>query len=211
MKLIFLGPPGSGKGTIATLMVKELNFTHISTGEILRQNVQRQTPLGLVAKPLIENGLYVPDEIMMKLIKNEILKLEDNYILDGYPRTIKQAKDLLTDVKIDKVIFLDVSLEIILDRLKNRRQCSNPNCKAIFNLKNYKEDYCNICKHKLIQREDDKAEIITKRYEIYKKETSPLIDFYKDILIRIDASESQEKVFQKTKSVLLGRSNATNK
>lgn len=204
---VFIGPPGSGKGTQAKKLAEFLNYSFISTGDILREEVKKNTKIGKFAKEYMEKGLLVPDEVMLKIIKKN-LKKGVNFILDGFPRTIEQAKGLDEILKkkflrIEKVFYLNVNESEIIKRLSSRRVC--PQCKKIYNLlieKPKNDEVCDICNVKLILRDDDKEEVIRKRIEIYKKDTEKLIDYYKDKLIEIDGNGEIKKIFEDIKNSL---------
>lgn len=179
MRLILLGAPGCGKGTLAGNIVKENSYCHISTGEILRQNIALGTPVGLMAKSYIDKGHFVPDEIIIKLLKEKLATInDDNFILDGFPRNLAQAKELDTITKIDKVVYINVDYQTILKRITGRRVCGD--CGKVFNTEFYDKIECDNCGGILIQRNDDKEEIVKERFEIYERQTKPLIDYYKE-------------------------------
>ncbi|MEO0240320.1 MAG: adenylate kinase [candidate division WOR-3 bacterium] len=204
---IFIGPPGSGKGTQAKKLAEFLNYSFISTGDILREEVKRNTKIGKFAKEYMEKGLLVPDDLMLKIIKKN-LKKGIRFILDGFPRTIEQAKGLdeilrKKSLKIEKVFYLNVDEDEIIKRLSSRRVC--PLCKRIYNLlveRPKNDEICDICNVKLILRDDDKEEVIKKRIEVYKKDTEKLINYYKDKLIEIDGKGEPEKIFENIKNSL---------
>lgn len=209
--LIFLGAPGSGKGTVAAALIKKIDITHISTGNIFRNEIQNKTKLGLELKELVESGAYVPDTITNQIIANELETLnsqQKSYILDGYPRTINQAEflDTLNYVNIDAVILLDVPLDVIVERLSKRRSC--PTCKAIYHVDNSPSKKGELCENDntlLIIRKDDQKEAVTKRLEIYETQTKPLIEYYQrqnkliklngNTKVEITIEEILEKVF----------------
>jgi len=207
--LIFLGPPGVGKGTQAKLLAKDCGFKHLSTGDMLREAVKLGTPLGLKAKEYMEKGELVPDSLIISMMEEEILK-EDKVILDGFPRTTTQAvalEDMLKkhQKEVYKVFLFTAPEELIVERLSGRRVC--PSCGAVYHVKYNppKEDMkCDVCGSELIQREDDKEEVIRKRLEVYKNQTAELIDFYKerDKLISLDASKEIEEVYNQIRKAL---------
>ncbi len=209
MKLIISGPPGSGKGTRASRIAKALSLPHISTGDLFRKEMADGTELGKLAKEIMEKGQLVPDEITMNMLKNR-LQLGDcknGFILDGVPRTIKQAEMLKDITEIDHVLNLDISDEIIIDRMTSRRTCKG--CGAIFNVKTMPpktEGKCDHCSSELIQREDEKPEVISQRLQIYDSQTKPLIEFYNNLsLLRsIDGTlmVEDQKFWQQLKNVL---------
>ncbi|MBW2976936.1 adenylate kinase [Candidatus Woesearchaeota archaeon] len=201
MNLVLLGPPGVGKGTVATKLSKELGIPHIATGDMLRENVANKTKLGLEAKSYMDKGLLVPDETVIEIVK-ERLKRDDcakGFILDGFPRTINQAEEIGRATKIDTVINLQTNDKVIIGRLSKRRICRK--CGFIYHLlyiKPKKGGICDKCGSELYQRNDDKAEAITERLEVYRKQTEPLIGYYKNkgILADVDASGTPEEVFE---------------
>ncbi len=207
MRIILLGPPGAGKGTQAKALAKELNLVHISTGDLLRQNVLKQTDLGKQAQGFMNKGALVPDELVTQMLIQRIdeADVQNGFILDGYPRTINQAEalDIMLrerEVRIDSVFYLDTSEKIVIQRLSGRRVCSK--CGANFHLTNMppKVDMiCDHCANKLYQRSDDKEETIKKRLEVYNKESAPLIQYYelKQKLERIAADEGAGVVLNK--------------
>jgi len=189
MNLIFLGPPGVGKGTIAKEIVKEKSIPQISTGDLLRAAVKEGSELGKKAKEYMDAGRLVPDDLVINLLKERISKddCKNGFILDGFPRTIPQAEALEREVKIDKVLNFKALNETIIQRLSGRRTCKS--CNAIYHLKNIPpkaEGKCDKCGGELFQRDDDKPEAIKKRLEVYQQQTSPLIDFYKEKGILVD-------------------------
>ena len=183
MKLVIFGPPGSGKGTYASRLKSKLNIATISTGDIFREAVKQGTELGKKVKEYLDSGQLVPDETVIEAVRNRIAKpdCEKGFILDGFPRTVEQAKALETAVKIDAVINLLISEEIIIERLSNRRTCKN--CGEIYNLKTLKpkkEGICDKCGGPLIQRKDDTISVIKERFQVFEKQTRPLIKHYKN-------------------------------
>jgi len=204
MKLILLGPPGVGKGTQAQLLSEEYGIPQISTGDILRAAIRSGTGLGKRANEYMSKGELVPDDIMLGLIREQLFGEEplDGFILDGFPRTLMQAKALNEmfaeyDQTPDAVLSLEAEEELIMKRLSSRRICRN--CGAVYNLitKPPKtEDLCDICNGPLYQRDDDKIETIKNRLEVYKKQTEPLIDFYQStgLLISVQSSGSPQEV-----------------
>ncbi|MEJ7620446.1 MAG: adenylate kinase [Aquificaceae bacterium] len=209
MIVVFLGPPGSGKGTQAKKLSQELGLMHISTGDLLREAVKNQTPLGLKAKEYMDRGELVPDNLMIALIE-EVMPKEGGFILDGFPRTVPQAlalEEMLRSYKrdVDKVFLFDLSEEVVVERLSGRLTCSQ--CGAVYHRKYNppkQEGVCDLCGGKLIQREDDKEEVVRRRYRVYKEQTSPLVEFYqkRNKLIRLDASQNIQEVNKRLLEVL---------
>jgi adenylate kinase len=208
-RIIFLGPPGAGKGTQAERLAEDLKIKKISTGDILREAVAKGTELGQRAKSYMERGELVPDEIILGIIE-EAINDEEGFILDGFPRNINQAKALdemlsRKGLNITHVIFLDVPDEEIIKRIAYRRVCLN--CGAVYNLifNPPKEDeICNNCGSKLVQREDDREEVVRKRLEVYRGSTEALIRIYEErgVLRRINGVGDREEVFRRIREVL---------
>jgi adenylate kinase len=209
-KIVFLGPPGSGKGTQAQLLSKNFSIPHISTGDIFRKIIKTGKPKKLAdsIKKYVQSGLLVPDDIVFKSLFS-VIKNKKYYILDGFPRNINQAKLLDEALKkdgIDKVIYFKVSDKEIIKRLTSRRTC--PKCGRVYNiytLKPKNDNLCDVCKVELIIRDDDKLETVKKRLEVYKKDTLPLLDYYKKkkLLVTINAEDKIENVYKKMCDVLL--------
>ncbi len=211
MILVLLGPPGSGKGTQGALLKQKLGFEHVSTGDILRSEVAKKTPIGLKAQEYMNQGLLVPDELIIEMIKNLLMGAPSkNYVFDGFPRTVNQAEAFEKMLKsmnldVDKVFYFELSDDIIIKRLSGRRVC--PKCGATYNIYYQKPKNDTLCDYDntpLVQREDDKEEVIINRLKVYKEQTAPLVEFYKNKgkLHVIDAVGSQEEVFEKLKSLL---------
>ncbi|MGE5308949.1 MAG: adenylate kinase [Deltaproteobacteria bacterium] len=207
MNIVLLGPPGAGKGTQAKVLAKKLNVPHISTGDLLRDNVARGTELGAKAKDYMNKGLLVPDELVLQIL-GERLKAADikkGFILDGYPRNLNQAKELdglmaRLGLKIDRVIDLVTSESVIVQRLSGRLVCRS--CGALFHRKNMppkKEGVCDACGGELYQRADDKEETIRKRLTVYREEVAALLKYYeeKGLLTRVAADEEAAVVLNR--------------
>ncbi len=200
--IILVGPPGSGKGTQAEELEAQYGFKHISTGDLLRKAVKEGTPVGKLAEKYMREGTLVPDDVIIELVK-DALNDTNRFVLDGFPRNIHQAKmldELLRKIggNIMYVLLMDVSDDEIVKRLLARRVC--PVCGRVYNLitsppKN--DNRCDVCGVELVKRSDDNEETIRNRLDVYRKETAPLIDYYRDrnILVKIDASKSPEEVF----------------
>jgi len=182
MNLIFLGPPGAGKGTLAVKAIEILGVPQISTGSIFRTAIADGTPLGLKVKAIIDAGKLVDDETTIALVKERLAKddVKKGYILDGFPRTIPQAEALAGFSKVDKVINFDIPDSGVLARLGGRRVCRKCgfNFHTIFN-KPKKEGVCDHCGGEVYIRDDDKPEAVQKRLEVYRAQTAPLIDYYR--------------------------------
>ena len=202
MKIVLLGPPGAGKGTQAKSISNKYSIPHISTGDIFRKNISENTPLGVEAKSYMDNGQLVPDEITVPMVINRLNEedCKDGAILDGFPRTVEQAQkldEILAEKgkKVDLVINLTTPRDEIITRILNRRVCSNPECKATYNLTMHPSKVpgiCDNCGSKLVQRGDDSDEnAIKQRLAIYDEKTSPLIEFYskKNVVITEEVSE----------------------
>lgn len=191
MKIILLGPPGSGKGSQADLLAKEYNLKKISVGKILRRISKRKTKLGRLLDKLMDKGRLVPDITANKIIKKEIT---NNFVIDGYPRDLREAKFLNKITKIDYIFLLDTSEKTMIKRLSNRRQCINGHIYNLITKKPRRQGICNICKKSLFQREDDTLEVIKKRIEIYKKQTLPVLKYYKNRIIKVDGNKEFKEV-----------------
>jgi adenylate kinase len=183
MKKIFLGAPGSGKGTAASRIAPKLNVPHISTGDLFRRNIKEETEIGTKAKEYMEKGDLVPDEIVIEMLKSRIEEADcsEGFILDGFPRTIPQAEKLAEISDMDVVINMNVPDEIIIKRLSSRITCKD--CGEIFNLVGIptkEEGICDKCQGEVIRRADDEPKVIQNRLETYREQTAPLIDFYKN-------------------------------
>lgn len=201
MKLMFLGAPGSGKGTQAEKVVEKYGIPSISTGNIIRAALKEGTELGLKAKDYIENGQLVPDEVVIGMVKERLSEddCKNGFILDGFPRTVPQAEALdAMGIELDKVIDIEVSDERIVARMSGRRVC--PDCGASYHLEYKKPDVegkCNACGADLILRKDDAPETVLERLKVYHGQTEPLVDFYK-AKGKLKVVEGQEEVADTT-------------
>lgn len=179
MKLIFLGPPGAGKGTQATGVSSKLNVPHISTGDMFRSAIKNETKTGLEAKKYMDNGQLVPDSVVIDMVRERLSMgdCENGYLLDGFPRTVEQAEALDTISAPDAVVNIDVADEKLLSRLTGRRVCGK--CQGTYHIsKLADEKVCPVCGGELIHRDDDKPETIKKRLQVYHDQTAPLIGYY---------------------------------
>ncbi|MCL2832311.1 MAG: adenylate kinase [Treponema sp.] len=207
MKLIFLGPPGAGKGTLAAKAVDILNLPHISTGAIFRSAMAAATPLGLKVKAIVESGKLVDDATTIELVKERLAQddTKKGYILDGFPRTIPQAQALAKFSSVDKVVNFELPDSAVLERLGGRRVCRKcgHNFHMIFD-KPKKENVCDHCGGEVYTRDDDRPEAIEKRLEVYRAQTAPLIEFYrgKGLLVDVDARPAVDKVVENFKRSL---------
>ena len=180
---VFLGPPGAGKGSLAVKVAEDYKIPHISTGDIFRANIKAQTPLGVKVKAIIDSGSLVSDELTFELVKDRLAQddCKNGYILDGFPRTIPQAEMLDGLVADLKVVNFQISDDIVIGRLSTRRVCKA--CGANYNIKPLPpkvEGICDKCGGELYQRDDDKQESILHRMDVYREQTEPLINYYKN-------------------------------
>jgi len=199
MNIVLLGSPGVGKGTYAKRISKIYDIPQISTGDMFREAIKNKTEIGIEAKSYMDKGELVPDEVTIKIVEERLKKddCKNGFMLDGFPRTIAQADALSGISKIDKVLNFIADEDIIIGRLSGRRVCSE--CGTIFHIKNIPpkvEGICDVCDGKLIQRDDDKPDSVKKRLDVYKNQTAPLIDYYKEkgLLSEIDAGKPIERV-----------------
>ena len=199
MNIILLGAPGAGKGTQASKISDNYNLPHISTGDIFRENIKNQTPIGLLAKLYIDDGKLVPDEVTCDIVKERIAESDcvNGYMLDGFPRTIAQAEVLDAMSHVDIVINIDVDTSLLLDRLCGRRVCKS--CGESYHISRLNgEMKCVRCGGELYQRKDDNPETVGKRLNVYHKQTAPLIEYYtkKGLLFNVDGGASPDAVYQ---------------
>ncbi|MGN0411045.1 MAG: adenylate kinase [Candidatus Fimousia sp.] len=210
MKIIMLGAPGAGKGTQAKMISEKYGIPHISTGDIFRANIKNGTELGKKAKSYMDQGLLVPDELVVDLVVDRVQKedCKEGYILDGFPRTIPQAEALdaaLGEDKIDYALDIEVPDDHIIKRMSGRRACVG--CGATYHLvynPTKTEGVCDVCGEKLILRDDDKPETVQKRLDVYHEQTQPLIDYYKKAgcLVEMDGTLDINVVFENVVKIL---------
>jgi adenylate kinase len=199
MNVVMFSQPGAGKGTYTDILAKKYKIPHISTGNMFREEIKKNTEIGKKVRELVNNGELVPDEITISLLKSRLKEKDckNGFFLDGFPRTIPQAEALEKIIKIDKVLNFVASDEVIIDRLSGRRTCKK--CGSTFHIRNVPpkvEGICDNCGGELYQRKDDTPEIIGIRTKEYLKKTKPLIDFYvkRNLLVNIDANPPIEEV-----------------
>lgn len=213
MNIFIMGAPGSGKGTFSSKIKEEYNLNHISTGDIFRANISQETELGLQAKAYAEQGKLVPDEITNKMVKDYLATLSDKkngYLLDGYPRTLDQAKAFEemtdgTDLAVDVILAMDVPTDVLTRRITGRRTCKN--CGEIYNIYSKPtkvEGVCDRCGGELTQRKDDNEESLKVRLDEYSNNTEPVIDYYekKNMVSHINADASMDEIWSSVKEAL---------
>lgn len=202
MNIVFLGAQGTGKGTLAALLVKDFGFNQISPGNLFREEIKKNSELGKKVKGFLDKGILVPHDITNQLVKQSIKK---NNIFDGYPRTVVQAEALEGMARVDRAVVFDMPEDEVVKRLGGRLVCTQ--CQAIYHIKNIppkKKGLCDVCSGKLVQRDDDKPDIIRKRFQVYKDETLPVLDYYKKnkILHVVDARGTPGVVYIRIKKLL---------
>ena len=203
MKLIFLGPPGAGKGTQAERIAERFQIAHLSTGDMLRAEIRNATPLGAAAKAYIDRGELVPDSVIVDMVRERIARddCKNGFLLDGFPRTVVQAEALNAITDIDYAVNIDVPSERLVARISGRRMC--PDCGAAYHVSMYAEPTCRKCSGKLYQRDDDREETVMNRLKVYTEKTAPLIAFYEAAgkLVTVDGDANVDTV---TESILKG-------
>ena len=195
VNIVLLGPPGSGKGSQAEILEKKFNLKKISVGDILRLEIKNKTKLGYTIKNIIDKGKLIDSSLAIKIVKSHIENRKNNLLFDGFPRDLYEAKTLDKLISITHVFFLTIPKKLIIKRLSNRYECY---CGMVYNLltKKPKHDLtCDICKKRLYRRADDSPEAIKKRLVVYKKETLPVIKYYKGRIAKIDGAKNINYVF----------------
>lgn len=197
MRIVIFGPPGAGKGTLAQILSSSLGTPHLDMGELLRTEVKSGTRIGREVESYLREGKLVPDELVMEVLRGRLGGSASGYILDGFPRNLKQAHMLEEIAPPELVVSLSVSEETAIRRLSTRRTCRK--CGAIYNLLTSppkREGICDLCGGELYQREDDKPEVIAHRFRVYEEQTRPLLDYYRSrgILVEFDGEEEKEKI-----------------
>lgn len=205
MRLVLLGPPGAGKGTQASAIVKKYNIPHISTGDIFRSNIKEGTELGMKAKEYMDKGLLVPDEVVVSIVKDRLTHDDcaNGFLLDGFPRTVNQGEALDTELssmglKLDRVVNIEADSNALIERAIGRRICKE--CGATYHIKYNPpktEGLCDIEGSTLYQRDDDVEETVATRINVYLEQTQPLIDYYKEkkLILNIDGMNSINDIF----------------
>jgi len=211
MNIVFLGPPGSGKGTQAKRLAADHDLTHLSTGDIFRDAISNKTALGLEIRSFVDTGKLVPDELVSRVVFEKLRSLQGKgFLLDGYPRTFDQAQALdafsLTEkVSVDAVLFFDVNFSELIQRLSARRTCGK--CKEVYSVVNKPskvEGVCDVCGAALVHRPDDQPAVVQDRLAVYTKQTEPILDFYrsKPIFRRVDGAQKIDKVYREIDAAL---------
>ena len=206
--IILIAAPAAGKGTISKYIEDKYNYKHISTGDLLRDEVKKNTNIGIKIKPILEKGSLVGDDIIEEVFKKEFNKTKSNIILDGIPRTLTQAKMLdnldqeSENVEITKVINIDIDKEIAINRIENRLICES--CGSVYNKNIIKENVCTKCGGNLSSRSDDTKETFLDRYDTFVKQTKPLLEYYGDKVVTIYNNTSLEDVYKSVDEVLKG-------
>lgn len=212
MNILIMGPAGAGKGTMSDLILKEYDIPHISTGDMLRENVRNNTDLGKEAKSYMDAGKLVPDDVINAMVEARLQEpdCQKGYLLDGFPRTLVQAEAFAKIEEnigkpVQSVIALEVGFDVLTERITGRRIC--PKCQAIYHIKNKPskvEGICDECGSELTQRKDDTVEQLKVRMDEYEKSTKPVIDYYdaRGVVTHIDAGKPADTVFEQVKEVL---------
>jgi adenylate kinase len=198
-RIVFLGPPGAGKGTQAAKLAREIGVPHLSTGDLLRAAVAARTPLGLEAEGHMKAGRLVPDDLVLQILHERLAQPDARagYLLDGFPRNLAQAEELGKFAEVERVVSFELSPELLVRRLSDRRTC--PKCQSTYNLSSKPPkvaERCDLDGTSLVQRPDDRAEAVTTRLKVYAEQTAPLLDYYRKrkLLRPIDASGTPDEV-----------------
>ena len=205
MNIVLLGAPGAGKGTQASMIVKQYHVTHISTGDIFRKNIRELTPIGVIAKSYIDKGCLVPDDVTIEIVKSRLSEedCKNGFILDGFPRNVYQAEALSNFARIDVALDVHVPLEKLMYRLTGRRVCAG--CGESYHVSTLEgRNTCAKCGENLYQRADDNEQTVGERLSVYRKQTQPLIDYYADkgLLKTVNGDLEVSEVFAEVRSVL---------
>nr|WP_246583031.1 adenylate kinase [Clostridium simiarum] len=220
VRIVLLGPPGAGKGTQAKSISNRYSIPHISTGDIFRKNISEQTPLGIEAKKHIDKGHLVPDDLTIDIVKDRLSQrdCDKGFLLDGFPRTVRQAEALEEFLsskgkKLNTALLIDVPRDFILERMTGRRVC--PACGASYHIKFNPpaiEGRCDLCGTDIIQRKDDKESTVKERLDVYDSQTQPLIDYYKskDLLSVVYGTKAINEVFESICNILGSDRNGNN-
>ena len=208
MLIVLVGAPGAGKGTQATMLVERLGFKQLSTGDLLRANIKNKTKLGLMVADILVAGKLVSDDVLFEIVKEALPTAGDKVLLDGYPRTLQQAKDLDSlsgQYPVSGCIYLDVDQKILIGRLTGRRVCKG--CGRSYHVEmnpSKTPGICDSCGEELITRPDDTLDKINVRLDVYEKETKPVLDFYKDtgLLYKVDGTGSTEDIYKRVSDLI---------
>ena len=205
MNILLIGAPGSGKGTLSQKLSKKYNLKHLSTGDLFRAEIAEGTERGEILKEAMQKGLLAPSDILLEVMQKQLSQKEfaDNVLLDGFGKTLEEAKELDRFYNIDKVIFLDVDFDTLLDRILKRRICSD--CGYVTTV-DESRDVCGKCGGTLVNRIDDNEETFKKRYQVFLEQTMPIVDYFekKNMLSRVDANDSIDKNFDKICKIIGG-------
>jgi len=209
MKLVIFGPPSAGKGTQAQKLSKRYGIPQIATGDLLREHVAKKTPIGVKVKEILDAGKLGPDDLIVQMIKDRVSEpdCKNGYLLDGFPRTMNQAKELEKMTDIDLVLNIVVDPEVLVERAVGRRIC--PKCAAVYHVSfnpPKRRGICDKCGTPLVQRDDDKEETVRRRLKVYQEQTAPLVEYYRSRgkLVDIDGSKGIEGVFEQLVNAVEG-------
>lgn len=203
MNVIFLGPPGAGKGTVAAEIKERFNLEHLSTGDMLRAEMKAGSELGKMAKSYIDAGSLVPDDVIIGMVGERLKAAKGGILFDGFPRTVAQAEALGRIAQIDRVVNLDTTVDVVVGRICSRRLCRE--CGAVYSVKSLAgAEACPKCGGEIYIRDDDTEETVRERFHVYEQQTAPLIDFYaaQGIVSNIDADDTIENVVQQIVTAL---------